>query len=110
MDVHLHHHQTHFRYEKLFPVLWGYAAALALTGFLLDSPGAILRGLATIVLSEASLITGIPYRAPGEYDEDYINGKRPFLTPALVTNGILAAELALKYLTKLETGSFEFNK
>jgi len=57
MDVHLHHHQTHFRYEKLFPVLWCYAAALALIGFLLDSPGTIFRGLVTIVLSEDALIT-----------------------------------------------------
>lgn len=53
----------------------------------------------------------IPWNDPvkmQKYDEDYINGKRPFLNPALVTNGILAAELALKYLTKLETGSFEY--
>ncbi len=57
MDVHLHHHQTHFRYEKLFPVLWGYAALLALAGFLLDSPANILDGLVTIILSEDSLIT-----------------------------------------------------
>lgn len=66
MDVHLHHHQTHFRYEKLFPVLWCYAAALALIGFLLDSPGRILRGLVTIVLSEDSLITDYIFLAgPG---------------------------------------------
>ncbi|MBR2934052.1 MAG: DUF1576 domain-containing protein [Oscillospiraceae bacterium] len=57
MDVHLHHHQTHFRYEKLFPVLWVYAALLALIGFLLDSPTNILNGLVTIILSEDALIT-----------------------------------------------------
>ncbi len=57
MDVHLHHHQTHFRYEKLFPVLWVYAALLALIGFFLDSPTNILNGLVTIILSEDALIT-----------------------------------------------------
>ena len=57
MDVHLHHHQTHFRYEKLFPVLWAYAALLAVAGLLLDSPAEILNGLVTIILSEDALIT-----------------------------------------------------
>jgi len=57
MDVHLHHHQTHFRYEKMFPVLWAYAALLAAAGFLLDTPGDILNGLVTIILSEDALIT-----------------------------------------------------
>ena len=57
MDVHLHHHQTHFRYEKLFPVLWAYAALLAAAGLLLDSPAEILNGLVTIILSEDALIT-----------------------------------------------------
>ena len=57
MDVHLHHHQTHFRYEKLFPVLWVYTAMLALAGFLLDRPADILRGLVAIILSEDALIT-----------------------------------------------------
>lgn len=57
MDVHLHHHQTHFRYEKMFPVLWAYAALLAVAGFLLDSPMDILNGLVTIILSEDALIT-----------------------------------------------------
>jgi len=56
MDVHLHH-QTHFRYEKMFPVLWTYAALLAAAGLLLDSPADILNGLITIILSEDSLIT-----------------------------------------------------
>ena len=57
MDVHLHHHQTHFRYEKMFPVLWAYAALLAVAGLLLDSPADILNGLVTIILSEDALIT-----------------------------------------------------
>ena len=57
MDIHLHHHQTHFRDEKMFPVLWAYAVLLALAGFLLDSPGDILNGLVTIILSEDALIT-----------------------------------------------------
>lgn len=57
MDVHLHHHQTHFRYEKMFPVLWAYAALLAAAGFLLDRPKDILNGLVTIILSEDALIT-----------------------------------------------------
>ncbi|MBE6973362.1 MAG: DUF1576 domain-containing protein [Ruminococcaceae bacterium] len=57
MDVHLHHHHTHFRYEKMFPFLWAYAAMLGLAGFLLDSPRDILNGLITILLSEDALIT-----------------------------------------------------
>ena len=57
MDVHLHHHQTHFRYEKMFPFLWAYAALLAVAGLLLDSPAEILNGLVTIILSEDALIT-----------------------------------------------------
>lgn len=57
MDVHLHHHQTHFRYEKMFPVLWAYTALLGLAGLLLDSPADIFRGLLTIILSEDALIT-----------------------------------------------------
>lgn len=58
MDVHLHHqHQTHFRYERMFPVLWAYAAMLAVVGFLLDSPADILKGLWAIITSEDSLIT-----------------------------------------------------
>lgn len=57
MDVHLHHHHTHFRYEKMFPVLWAYAALLAAAGFLLDSPADIMNGLVSIILSEDALIT-----------------------------------------------------
>lgn len=41
------------------------------------------------------------------YHEESDAGKRPFLTPAMVTNGVLAAELALKALTLRETGTFD---
>lgn len=41
------------------------------------------------------------------YHEESDAGKRPFLTPAMVTNGVLAAELALKALTLMETGTFD---
>ncbi len=34
-------------------------------------------------------------------------GKRPYLVPAMVINGVLAAELALKALTLKETGTFD---
>lgn len=57
MDLHLHHHQTPLRYDRMFPFLWAYAGLLALVGFALDSPRNILDGLVTIVLSEDALIT-----------------------------------------------------
>lgn len=41
------------------------------------------------------------------YDEESNDEKRPYLTPAMVTNGVLAAELALKALTLKETGTFD---
>ena len=41
------------------------------------------------------------------YHEKSDAGKRPFLTPAMVTNGVLAAELALKALSLKETGTFD---
>lgn len=41
------------------------------------------------------------------YHEESDAGKRSFLTPAMVTNGVLAAELALKALTLRETGTFD---
>ncbi len=41
------------------------------------------------------------------YHEESDAGKRPFLTPAMVTNGVLAAELALKALILRETGTFD---
>ena len=52
----------------------------------------------------------IPFDDPEklkQYDEETEAGIRPFLTPALVTNGVLAAELALKALTLKETGTFD---
>ena len=42
-----------------------------------------------------------------QYHEESDAGKRPFLTPAMVTNGVLAAELALKALTLREPGTFD---
>ena len=47
----------HTRYNKMLPYLWAYAALLALTGFLLDTPENILAGLKVIVLTEDALIT-----------------------------------------------------
>ena len=41
------------------------------------------------------------------YHEESDAGERPFLTPAMVTNGVLAAELALKALILGETGTFD---
>lgn len=41
------------------------------------------------------------------YHEESDAGKRPYLAPAMVTNGVLAAELALKALTLKETGTFD---
>jgi len=51
----------------------------------------------------------VPFGDPAKMRE-YLEedaGKRPFLTPAVVTNGALAAELALKALTLVETGTFD---
>lgn len=42
-----------------------------------------------------------------KYNEETEAGKRPFLTPAMLTNGVLAAELALKALSLKETGTFD---
>lgn len=41
------------------------------------------------------------------YHEESDAGLRPYLDPAMVTNGALAAELALKALTLKETGTFD---
>ena len=52
----------------------------------------------------------IPHGDPEEmqhFEDDFLTGKRPFLIPAMVTNGVLAAELALKTLTLKETGAFD---
>lgn len=42
-----------------------------------------------------------------QYHEESDAGERPFLTPAMVTNGVLAAELALKALILKEKGTFD---
>lgn len=42
-----------------------------------------------------------------KYHEEANVGKRPFLNPVMVTNGVFAAELALKALTFKETGTFD---
>ena len=42
-----------------------------------------------------------------QYHEKSDAGLRPYLDPAMVTNGVLAAELALKALTLQEFGSFD---
>lgn len=42
-----------------------------------------------------------------QYEEETEAGKRLYLIPATVTNGVLAAELALKALTLKETGTFD---
>ncbi len=41
------------------------------------------------------------------YHEESDAGKHPYLVPAMVTNGVLAAELALKALALRETGAFD---
>ena len=51
------HPHPHTRYNKMMPFLWVFAALLALSGFLLDTPANILSGLKTIVLTEDALIT-----------------------------------------------------
>jgi len=53
----MHHHEQHHRYDRMLPLLWVYAAALAVAGLLLDTPADILSGLLRIVLVEDSLIT-----------------------------------------------------
>ncbi len=53
---HLHgEHQA--RYDGMFPYLWAYVVLLALAGFVMDTPGNILRGLYTIIITEDALIT-----------------------------------------------------
>jgi len=45
------------RYKQMFSWLMVYAALLMALGFMLDSPGNVLRGLVRIVLTEDALIT-----------------------------------------------------
>lgn len=52
----------------------------------------------------------VPFHNPEEmekYRKKTDEDKEAFLTPAMVTNGILSAELALKALVFLENGTFE---
>lgn len=46
----------HTRYQKLYPILYAFAALLIVTGFLFDPPDVIGRGLFTIITTESSLI------------------------------------------------------
>ena len=57
-------------------------------------------------LEERCRIPDVPEEKK-RYHEESDAGKLPFLTPAMVTNGVLAAELALKALTLKETGTFD---
>lgn len=76
-----------------------------------DSSGVILDCKAFyIVFCELEERERIPFNDPEkmkQYHEETDAGKRPYLTPAMVTNGVLAAELALKALTLKETGNFD---
>lgn len=63
-----------------------------------------------IVFCELEERCSVPFADPEKmklYHEETDFGKRPFLTPAMVTNGVLAAELALKALTLRETCTFD---
>ena len=87
MDVHLphHHHHTPFRYQRLLPVLWGFAALLFAAGFLLSSPREIWDGLWIIIRSEDALIT------------DYVHIAGP--GAALVNSALVTAiSLCILYL------------
>ena len=57
-------------------------------------------------LEERCRIPNDPEEKKRYHDESDAE-KRPFLTPAMVTNGVLAAELALKALILRETGTFD---
>lgn len=76
-----------------------------------DASGVLLDCKAFyIVFCELEERCSIPFGDPEkmkQYHEESDAGKRPFLTPAMVTNGVLAAELALKALILRETGTFD---
>lgn len=55
--IYLPHTHAHMRYRKMYRYLLVYAVFLLISGFLLDTPGGILRGLYTIISSESSLVT-----------------------------------------------------
>ena len=63
-----------------------------------------------IVFCELEERCRVPFGDPEQmklYHEETESGKRPYLVPAMVINGVLAAELALKALTLKETGTFD---
>lgn len=76
-----------------------------------DASGVLLDCKAFyIVFCELEERCRVPFGDPEKmkrYHEETDTGKRLFLTPAMVTNGVLAAELALKALTLKETGTFD---
>ena len=53
----LHPPQENLRFNLMLPYLWSIVGLLLLGGFVMDTPGNILRGLDLIIHSEASLIT-----------------------------------------------------
>ena len=76
-----------------------------------DASGVLLDCKAFyIVFCELEERCRVPFGDPEkmkQYHEETDAGNRPFLTPAMVTNGVLAAELALKALILRETGTFD---
>ena len=54
---HLLHHEHHARYDRMFRFLWLFVALGLITGFLLDTPENIFKGLVRIVMVEDALIT-----------------------------------------------------
>ena len=81
----------HTRYNKMLPYLWGYAALLALSGFLLDTPEHILSGLKAIVLTEDALIT----------DYVMVAGAGAALVNSALVTAISLCAYPLRFLTEL---------
>ncbi len=88
------------RYQRTYPVLIGFAAALAALGFVLDHPRNILPGLWTIMTTEDSLITDyVSLAGPGAA---LINAALVTLVSVLILwlakdpiNGYTAVEIGL---------------
>lgn len=81
-----------------------FQKAIDVSGVLLDCKAFYL------VFRELEERCHVPFDDPEaleQYDDDYLAGRKPYLQPALVTNGVLATELALKALTLMETGTFD---
>ena len=76
-----------------------------------DASGIILDCKAFyIVFCELEERCHVPFEDPEKmrlYLDELEAGSQPYLTPAVVTNGVLAVELALKALTLKETGAFD---